>query len=166
MPTLYDNFSQVKQYIDQEKPDLTSYVTKTELANCSYVTSSDLPVIDENIIPKETGTYTLGDGSYMYNATYSTYLMNTSNAGFYASSNYTIHMILNGGNRYLWDTEKFSCARNNTRNLGSASLKWKSTYTVNLYADNIHNFIWTGTSAEYAALSDYTTYQLYLIENE
>ena len=42
MPTLYDNFSQVRQYIDQEKPDLTSYVTKTELANCSYVTNSVL----------------------------------------------------------------------------------------------------------------------------
>lgn len=42
MPTLYDNFSQVRQYIDQGKPDLTSYVTKTELANCSYVTTSEL----------------------------------------------------------------------------------------------------------------------------
>lgn len=42
MPTLYDNFSQVKQYIDQEKPDLTSYVTKTELANCGYITANDI----------------------------------------------------------------------------------------------------------------------------
>ena len=39
MPTLYDNFSQVRQYIDQGKPDLASYVTKTELANCGYLTS-------------------------------------------------------------------------------------------------------------------------------
>jgi len=37
--TLYDNFSQVRQYIDQEKPDLSSYVTKTELSNCGYLTS-------------------------------------------------------------------------------------------------------------------------------
>ena len=37
--TLYDNFSQVRQYIDQEKPDLSSYVTKSELSNCGYLTS-------------------------------------------------------------------------------------------------------------------------------
>lgn len=37
--TLYDNFSQIRQYIDQEKPDLSSYVTKTELSNCGYLTS-------------------------------------------------------------------------------------------------------------------------------
>lgn len=42
MPTLYDNFSQVKQYIDQEKPDLTSYVSKSELEGMSYATTSDL----------------------------------------------------------------------------------------------------------------------------
>lgn len=101
MPTLYDNFSQVKQYIDQEIPDLTSYVTKTELAACSYVTSSDLPVIDESIIPKETDTYTLGDSSHYYSTA---------------------------------------------------------------YISNIYNLIWTGTSTEYAALSDYTTYQIYLIQ--
>lgn len=44
MPTLYDNFSQIRQYIDENagQADLSSYVTKTELANASYVTSSDL----------------------------------------------------------------------------------------------------------------------------
>lgn len=54
MPTLYDNFSQVRQYIDQEKPDLTSYVTKTELANCSYVTNSVL----SSYLPLTGGTMT------------------------------------------------------------------------------------------------------------
>lgn len=52
MPTLYDNFSQVRQYIDQEKPDLSSYVTKTELANCSYVTTSEL----SSYLPLSGGT--------------------------------------------------------------------------------------------------------------
>lgn len=62
MPTLYDNFSQVKQYIDQEKPDLTSYVTKTELAGMSYVTSYTLNsylTVPPSIVPNPTVPYTL-----------------------------------------------------------------------------------------------------------
>lgn len=62
MPTLYDNFSQVKQYIDQEKPDLTSYVTKTELAGMSYVTSNTLNsylTVPPSIVPNPTVPYTL-----------------------------------------------------------------------------------------------------------
>ena len=55
MPTLYDNFSQVKQYIDQEIPDLSSYVSKSELANCGYLTS----VPSEYITQQE-----LSDNSY------------------------------------------------------------------------------------------------------
>ena len=54
--TLYDNFSQVRQYIDQEKPDLSSYVTKTELSNCGYLTS----VPSEYITQQE-----LSDNSYL-----------------------------------------------------------------------------------------------------
>jgi len=56
MPTLYDNFSQVKQYIDQEIPDLTSYVTKTELANCSYLTSIPSEYITQQEL--STNSYT------------------------------------------------------------------------------------------------------------
>jgi len=383
MPTLYDNFSQVRQYINQEKPDLTSYVTKTELANASYVTSDTLnsyltvppsivsnptvpytiyrwglsannqyhfiypnaisytniistdtnawasvgtvrnyvegriadiessyatttyvvdyvaahggggsTVIDENIIPKENNTYTLGDVDHLYNAAYTSrvkvgnnsqiyndgggitfsvnnnngirmggstfypktnkgysngsstnlwsatyqrysylgtgvrlysessdssndlaidfggvsyYFMNSTRFApngsdndnklslgtsdrrwlntyttnlyadnlytysltkIYSTSNYNISFNLNGTNRFQMDTIAFFPSSNNTRNLGTSALKWAATYTANLYVDNIHNFIWQGTSTEYAALSDYTTYQLYLIENE
>lgn len=84
--------------------DLSTYVTYDYLSAQGYVTS--VPATDENIIPKETATYTLG----------------TSEA------------------------------------------KWAATYTYNLYADTIHNFIWTGTSAEYAALDNYTSYQIYMIK--
>jgi len=44
MPTLYDNFSQIRQYIDENagQADLSAYVTKTELANASYVTANDI----------------------------------------------------------------------------------------------------------------------------
>lgn len=223
MPTLYDNFSQVRQYIDENN---TSYVTKTELANASYVTSADLPVIDENIIPKENNTYTLGDSSYLYAATYTdavyyntnNKIYNTANSGLvvqragidicgflgggnigiaplqsnsklgnnsmfwqatyttglyfrdnnnslYSAGNYTIGCKINGLLRYSFMAGSIKPEQSNV-DLGTSSAKWNATYTSNLYADNIHNFIWTGTAAEYAALSDYTTYQLYLIENE
>lgn len=164
--TLYDNFSQVRQYIDQEKPDLSSYVTKTELSNCSYVTSSDLPVIDESIVPKENNTYTLGDNSHIYSTSYITNMWLNGTNKFSNRNSNQVNIMLNNAWRYVFHINNFSPAHDNAISLGESSARWKSTYTTNLYADNIHNLIWTGTSTEYAALSDYTTYQLYLIKNE
>lgn len=63
--TLYDNFSQVRQYIDQEKPDLSSYVTKSELSNCGYLTS----VPSEYITQQE-----LSGNSYATTSELSSYL--------------------------------------------------------------------------------------------
>ena len=163
--TLYDNFSQVRQYIDQEKPDLSSYVTKSELSNCGYLTSADLPVIDENIIPKENNTYTLGDSTYLYAATYTSRVKVGNNSQIYNDGGgITLSVNSNAGLRM--GSSNFYPKNNNAINLGQSSNKWNNAYISNLYADNIHNFIWTGTSVEYAALSDYTTYQFYLIENE
>lgn len=253
MPTLYDNFSQVRQYIEQEKPDLTSYVTKTELANCgyltsvpvkyptltgfpipsgatevnfrsdgltidkstynlypttisytnaksesdrtwigmgtlknyvngriaeietSYVTSSDLPIIDESIVPKENNTYTLGDANHLYNTTYSTnfYTRVSNLTGFENNKNYTGIIIRVGGNQKLdINSNDIRPASNGKYNLGTNNAKFGSTYTSNLYLngtnieDRFTYLVWTGTAAEYAALSNYTTYQLYLIKNE
>jgi len=268
MPTLYDNFSQVKQYIDQEKPDLTSYVTKTELANCSYVTSSDLnnylPLsggtlrgnlipsqsasynlgssssrwkevrskftytdtaylqdtsYTKSIVPNENNTYSLGSSSYKYNKVWATNLYgqlsgNISNASqlaidlggstiyrLYAdkiipnttnsvnlgdeshlySATYSSRLKI-GNNSQIYNdgggisfsvnnnagirmgSSNFYPKNNNGMNLGQSNNKWNNAYISNLYTDNIHNFIWTGTSAEYAALSDYTTYQIYMIK--
>lgn len=61
--TLYDNFSQVRQYIDQEKPDLSSYVTKTELSNCGYLTS----VPSEYITQQELSTNSYATTTYVSN---------------------------------------------------------------------------------------------------
>ena len=177
--TLYDNFSQVRQYIDQEKPDLTSYVTKTELTNCGYVTSSDLPVINENIVPKENNTYTLGDSSYMYNATYSTkfyteYLyLNENKVYIYSNSTGQMKFGVNGADRFRINYNTFEPSITGNTNLGGGiSNPFTNAYFKNLYLngtnieDRFTYLVWTGTSAEYAALSNYTTYQLYLIENE
>lgn len=75
-------------------------------------------------------------------------------------------MKLNNSNTFMFHKDFFAPNTSNVKNLGTSNLKWAATYTVNLYADNIHNFIWTGTAAEYAALPDYTTYQIYLIEKD
>ena len=76
--TLYDNFSQVRQYIDQEKPDLSSYVTKTELANCSYVTTSEL----SSYLPLSGGEIT----GPLYNS------YNTTNNALYGIKSYS-HIV-------------------------------------------------------------------------
>lgn len=233
----YYTMGEVDSEIDSS---LSNYYTKTEINNASYVTSSALPVINENLIPKETNTYTLGDASNLYAASYtqSIKINHPSRAGWIISSEgsgnelqlkpyntqRTINVIDYYGNKmirmyannastnysysycvtyfdkpvYFNDTTYTSnlysgksSIKMNDRNvdiwannkklinasdyggvvptqtnfsLGSSSNKWGSTYTTDLYADNIHNFIWIGTSAEYAALSDYTTYQIYMIK--
>lgn len=120
----------------------------------SYATTADLPVINENIIPKETGTYTLGNADHLYDTTYTSKIQSVSTG---------LGIRLGNAGRYAFYDGAFRAADNN-RNLGTSDYKWAATYTSNLYADTIHNFIWTGTSAEYAALSDYTTYQIYMIK--
>lgn len=232
--TLYDNFSQVRQYIDQEKPDLSSYVTKTELSNCGYITSSDLPIIDESIVPKKNNTYTLGNTNHLYNATYTSNLYLNSNVGL-TSDGSGLFVTTAGNLKFSFDADSFhpyGSTYSGLLDLGASTRTWRSTYTKYLYLNenkvyiysnstgqikfgvngadrfriNYNTFepsisgntnlgggtsnpftnayftnlylngtniedrftylVWTGTSAEYAALSDYTTYQLYLIENE
>jgi hypothetical protein len=77
--------------------------------------------------------------------------------------------MINNGARFYLDNNGFYGNVNGARNLGSSTNKFGATYTSNIYADNAYisnysNFLWTGTSAEYAALSDYTTYQIYMIK--
>ena len=172
--TLYDNFSQVRQYIDQEKPDLASYVTKTELSNCGYLTSSDLPVIDESIVPKENNTYTLGNADHLYNANYTKYLyLNENKVYIYSNSTGQIKFGVNGADRFRINYNTFEPSISGNTNLGGGtSNPFTNAYFTNLYLngtnieDRFTYLVWTGTSAEYAALSDYTTYQFYLIKNE
>ena len=54
------NRDSLKNYVNGRLVDIES----------TYATTSQIPVIDENLIPKETGTYTLGDANHLYAATY------------------------------------------------------------------------------------------------
>jgi len=131
-------------------PDLSSYVTKTELSNASYVTSADLPTVNENIIPKSNNTYTLGDSTYLYAATYTSDLWLNSTNRISNRSNNQVNLQLNGSWRYTFHVNNFGPAADNTRDLGESSVRWRSTYTANIYADNAYI-----SSATYLPINTY-----------
>ena len=239
------------------KTELGAYVSKIELSNLSYATEQyvddeisniDIPVINENLIPKENATYTLGDLDHFYTNTYSTNLYLSNIHGFRNNSNLSFYAYVAGSERYVFSQSGFYPVQSN-RSLGqnNNNNKWGAAYISNLYADtaylqdtsytktlvpngsdtytlgdssnyyhtlysnrirgnssvnfvaggnnrvtvtgtamrpmlqnynlgssdypfatayisNIYNFIWTGTSAEYAALDNYTSYQFYFIK--
>lgn len=148
--TLYDNFSQVRQYIDQEKPDLSSYVTKTELSNCGYITSSDLPIIDENIIPKENNTYTLGDANHLYNTTYTSNLYLNSNVGL-TSDGIALFITTAGNLKFSFDADSFhpyGSTYSGLLDLGASTRTWRSTYTKYLYLNENKVYIYSNSTGQ------------------
>lgn len=133
MPTLYDNFNQVRQFIDENN---SSYVSKSELASASYVTTSQLPVIDESIVPKEDNTYTLGNSSYFYNTSYLTNLYLNSGTKIYADE-YFLNIRVNGNTATKLSSVSFRPWTDNGLTLGASTNRWSTTYTSNLYTTNI-----------------------------
>ena len=109
--------------------DSYNFIDQDELSANSYITSTDLPVIDENIIPKESGTYTLGDNSTFYAATYTNNWNLPNNGGF---------IKINNVNRVLITGTAMRPSSNNYYTLGGSNNKWANTYTVNLYADTAY----------------------------
>lgn len=98
-------------YTYAPSPDLSAYVTKTELNNAGYISSipsdyatytaieamgyitiNDVPVINENIIPKENSTYTLGDSSHRY---FAAYVSNIFNPIWFSDTTYVARQIDN-----------------------------------------------------------------------
>jgi len=134
------------------QPDLSSYVTKTELNNAGYIssipsdyatyeaisqmgyiTSSDLPVIDESIIPKETTTYTLGSSSYIYSDLYASSHWFNSNSRIRNLSG-GVQIIKNGtAIAQFKDTPELSPNSNKSASLGASDNMWSATYTESLY---------------------------------
>ena len=148
--TLYDNFSQVRQYIDQEKPDLTSYVTKTELANCGYITSSDLPIIDESIVTKKKNNYTQGDAKNLYNATYTSNLYLNSNVGL-TTDGIALFVTTAGNIKFSFDTNSFhpyESTYSGLLDLGASTRTWRSTYTKYLYLNENKVYIYSNGSGQ------------------
>lgn len=128
-----------------------TYATYAAIEGMGYVTSNDLPVINENIIPKENNTYTLGDASYLYKEVYSSKYWIGDNHNFYKKTASQINLNLNNSDRYVFHINNFSPANDNTRDLGTSDLKWRSTYTQNIYITNVtylpvNTYWWNGTS--------------------
>ena len=155
---------------------------------CGYATTTDLsnhlPYLgtlqahytnSEHFLPKVNNTYYLGNTNFKWQRiyTYNLYSDSIVLADSYNSidnaSNTRINFKINQNNRFKMTNVEFAPVNNNGVNLGTSSEKFSKTYTSTLYADtayisNYNNLIWTGTSAQYAALSDYTTYQIYMIK--
>ena len=208
----------LKNYVNGRLVDIES----------TYATTSQIPEIDENLIPKETNTYTLGNSSYIYNNTYSRsvnlgtgvrifsessassndiavelggvsyYYINTNRiapngsansgildlgtsdrkwnnvyANHYNFSSYNsidestssrLNFKINQYNRYKMTNTEFAPYTNKGVNLGTSTEQFNKLYCDTAYISNYNNLIWTGTAAQYAALSDYTTYQFYLVQ--
>lgn len=157
MPTLYDNFSQVRQYIDQEKPDLASYVTKTELANCGYVTNSVL----SSYLPLSGGTLngnlTLGNTYFLTVGTQRAWKLfeggtgsgayiclqaNVDAKSFFIRDKYNNNIIQvynsNAAGNYVknYNSITYTCnikpINSNSYTLGTSDSTWSYTYTKNL----------------------------------
>lgn len=88
----------------------------------SYV-ESKIPVIDENIIPKESGSYTLGDASHLYNTLYIQRLVSTS-TGMNVQ-------IGNNGKYFLGGSTIRPAAVG--MNLGTDTWPWNTVYTNAAY---------------------------------
>lgn len=126
----------------------------------------------KSIVPAENESYTLGDNSYYYKSTYSSNLvMNTYESGFYiAAGQYGgIKIRIATLDRFNIGSGAIYPLRTGST-IGTTANPFAYTYTQNLILngtdieDRFNNFIWTGTSAEYAALDNYTSYQIYMIK--
>jgi len=123
--------------------------------------------------PYDNNYCDLGAADYRWANTYSTKYYTGYNCDIHSNSNYNIYFDINGSEKFVINSLQFNFLDNNNRadsSLGTSSQPWGATYTQNLYLngtnieDRFTNLIWTGTSAEYALLPDYTSYQIYMIK--
>ena len=144
---------------------LISYITSDELSSMGYITSADIPsglVIDENLIPKQTNTYTLGTGSYFYKNTYTynTYFRNRISISAWEDDILPIYnLILKLNNSsFVFSEFAFQPSQQNL-DLGNYQIPWKSTYTYSLYLNgtNIEDRLSSYVTNEYLSNCGYVT---------
>ena len=125
--------------------DLSAYVTKTELSNCGYITS----IPDTYATKTYVASYVNEAIADIQPVDLSTYVTKTelSNCGYltsipdtYATKTYVTNAIE-----------------------GIEPVSYEVTYEVS-YNTTTSISIWQGTYAQYQALPDHYTYQLYLIQ--
>lgn len=128
-----------------------AYITMADVSACGYITTSDIPsvvvpVVDENLIPKENNTYTLGDSTHLYDATYTNSLKFSTYNDITNASNTRINFKINQNNRFKMTNVEFAPVNNNGVNLGTSSEHFKNTYSYNYY---------TGFNTALTSNSDY-----------
>ena len=102
---------------DATPSDLSYYALKTDLT--------------ENIVPKETNTYTLGNATYYYAASYTTDVWFSTKNRLSNRSDNQVNLMLNNNWRYVFHSNNFSPANNNTQSLGQSTSQWSYTYSTN-----------------------------------
>ena len=124
-------------YVTGTDIDNASYVSITDLSSMGYVTSNDLPVIDKSIVPKENNTYTLGNASNLYAASYTkaTYLNNTDK--IYDAGNGRIGISVNNYGGFRFGPNQFYPYGENSF-VGTSSNKWGYAYINNIYTSNLY----------------------------
>ena len=110
-----------------------AYITMADVSACGYITANDIPsvvvpVIDENIIPKENLTYQLGDSTHNYKATYTSSIKSNDSG---------ITFQINNTNKYYISSSTIRPTTANSVNLGTSDYPFGATYTTNLYSDSI-----------------------------
>lgn len=165
--------------------DLTDYVTKTQLSNAGYITSIPSEYVTQaelsangyltshqSLSDYATKTYVMDKISAIEisgGVDLSDYVTKTqlSNAGYLTShqslSGYATQTWVQNQN-YLTQHQSLSGYATETYVMNKINGIEPVTYNVS-YTGSITQTIsiWQGTQAQYNALSDYTTYQLYLI---
>lgn len=127
VPDTYATKSYVADYVSTYggggTPDLSAYVTKTELSGMSYATTSQLT---GNILPSGSSTY-LGNGLYPYYSISSQqFIVGTANGSNAGTG--TISYNARGINV----SQNIVPSTSNTKNLGSSTYWFGYTYTKNL----------------------------------
>lgn len=137
--------------------DTSSYVTYTYLGSCGYVTANDLPVVDENLIPKIAGTYTIGELEHWYKTAYISEFYGTNKIRCNLSDGIKF-TDLYGYLRWRIDGDgHWIPGYNNSYNIGSDSYRVSSTYAYNTYTSEAtySNNYWTGYNTNIHSSSNY-----------
>lgn len=133
----YSSKSYVVEYVQTYA---ASTVDLTDYARKSYVESYYFPLIggniNGNIIPSSTNTYTLGDASHLFSATYSAAFVLENGTGLSKSSSSRLDINLNGDNKfYVGSGGLFPVG---TKQLGSNGTRFDAAYFNRLYLNGVN----------------------------
>ena len=126
----------VANYVDEhgggEMPDMSSYVSKDELSEQSYISY----IIGRDIRPDTTGRWNSGSVDYEWDSTYQRNNYIGTKARIYGATSYEIWVGFGTGTYYYVNRTRIQPNGTTQADLGSSSNNWQNTYTKKLYLNN------------------------------